>query len=70
VTDRLKGLTVTLEPNLRDDDAQPIIDAIKLLRGVVSVKTHVADLDHHFAVETVRRDLGAKLWEVIYPPTK
>jgi hypothetical protein len=65
MTDRIKGLTVLLEPDKREDDAQAIIDAIRMIRGVVSVKTHVTDVDHHFAVDTARRELVNKLWEVL-----
>ena len=54
MTDRIKGLTVTLDPDIREDDAQAIIDAIKMVKGVGDVETHVADLHHHMAVATSR----------------
>jgi hypothetical protein len=65
MTDRIKGLTVLLEPDKRDDDAQCIIDAIRMIKGVVSVKSHIADMDHHLAVETARRELTNKLWDAL-----
>lgn len=65
MTDRIKGLTVLLEPDKRDDDAEYIINAIRMIKGVVSVKSHIADMDHHFAVETARRELTTKLWDVL-----
>lgn len=34
MTDRVFALTVTLSDGIRDDDAQPIIDAIGMIRGV------------------------------------
>lgn len=65
MTDRIKGLTVLLEPDKRDDDAEYIINAIRMIKGVVSVKAHVADMNHHLAVETARRALMDKLRDVL-----
>ncbi len=65
MTDRIKGLTVLLEPDKRDDDAEYIINAIRMIKGVVSVKSHIADMNHYFAVETARRELTQKLWEAL-----
>ena len=57
MTDRIKGLTVTLQPNLREDDAQAVIEAVKMIKGVVDVETHVADVHHHMAVATARMEM-------------
>jgi hypothetical protein len=65
MTDRIKGLSVTLRPDMRDDDAERVISAIRLLSGVIDVCPHVADLDHYFAVTTARQDLIKKLWDVL-----
>ena len=65
MTDRIKGLTVLLEPDKRDDDAEYIINAIRMIKGVVSVKSHIADTDHHLAVETARRELTTRLRDVL-----
>lgn len=66
MTDRIKGLTVTLVNDLRDDDAQPIIDAILLLKGVLEVTTHVADMEHHFAVGQAKALLRSKIHAVLW----
>ncbi len=50
MSDRIKGLTVTLRPELRDDDAEPTIAAIRMIKGVIDVQAHVADPAHHMAV--------------------
>jgi len=47
-----------------------VIQAIRMLRGVASVSTHVADLTEHIAIERARCDLGEKLWRVLYPESK
>jgi hypothetical protein len=64
MSDRIKGLTVTLKANMRDDDAQPIIDAIKMLRGVLSVDAHVEDMDHYLAKSQLKSEYLPKLIEI------
>lgn len=70
MTDRLRGVIVTFEHDIRVDDAEPLIDAIKMLKGVLSVKPVVTDIQDHIAQERARHDLGQKLWKVIYPDPK
>jgi hypothetical protein len=67
MTDRLNTLTVALEKDIRVDDAQGLIDAILRMRGVLSVTGNVADGTAWMAEERARRELGEKLWQVIYP---
>lgn len=70
MTDRLVGYIVTLKEDTRVDDAEAITNAIKMVKGVLSVKPVVADVEAHMAYERARHDLGQKLFEVIYPDTK
>jgi len=70
MTDRYHSLTVVLEHDIRDDDAEPLINAIKMLHGVLSVKGNVSSFEVHTATERARFELGQKLWEVIYPKVK
>lgn len=65
MTDRIKGLTVTLERDIREDDAQAIIDAIKMAKGVLGVEAHVADYDHHMAYAQARRDMEMKILRIL-----
>ena len=69
MTDRVFALTVVLKDNTRTDDAQPILDAIQMLKGVLSVEAHVADMGQWAADTRARRELGEKLWAVLYPET-
>ncbi len=64
MTDRIKGLTVVLEDNIREDDAQPIIDAILQIRGVISVSKHITDFDHHTAKMQVRHEIREKIFGI------
>ncbi len=61
MADRIKGLTVSLTHDIRDDDCQSIIDAIKMIKGVEEVETHIAD-----AVDWIaRKQVKGQLREII-----
>ena len=55
MTDRHVGYTVVLDSNIRSDDAQQIIDAIKMIKHVVSVEPVVSDFNQHSAEARARR---------------
>lgn len=38
MTDRHKGFWVALEEDLRDDDIQPLLEAVRRMRGVADVR--------------------------------
>lgn len=52
---------------MRDDDTEPLITAIKQMRGVLDVTPHVADVKTATAEARVRRELGEKIVKIIYP---
>ena len=54
MTDRIDAMTVVLDHDIRIDDVQPLVEAIKQLRGVLSVELHVADFAT--SVAEARRD--------------
>jgi hypothetical protein len=68
MTDRYKGLIVTLDTDLRDDDAEPIIAAIRQLRGVIDVRPVVANPDDHINRQRVAYELRARLFRALNDP--
>ena len=64
MSDRFNALTVTLEKDMREDDAKAIMDAIRCLRGVMAVSGHVADLNSHAAFFRVRNEMLQKVLEI------
>lgn len=70
MTDRFHSLTVVLDKDMRDDDAENIIKAICCLRGVISVSGHVADITSRMAEDRARHVLGEKIIELLYPKVK
>jgi len=64
MTDRYAGLVVTLERDIREDDAEPILDAIRLIRGVASVEPVIGDYRTHMAEQRARLRYRKLLWKV------
>jgi hypothetical protein len=62
---RLKGLTVTFETDLRTDDAEDIITAVKQLRGVLDVQPVETVSGDYMAREVIRNELREKLFDVL-----
>lgn len=67
MTERYNALTVVLEQDMRDDDAEALLSAIRQLRGVISVTGNVANIGSHISDERAKYDLRQKLWNVLYP---
>jgi hypothetical protein len=67
MTDRIHSLTVVLSHDIREDDIQPLITAIRLLKPVLSVVTHVTDDDSYMAEERARQELREKMFDILYP---
>lgn len=65
MTDRVKGLTVVLEENIRVDDIEPLVDAIRLMRGVQSVHLQISEGGDFIVECRVRDNLRRKMYEFI-----
>jgi len=65
MTARVHSFVVTLEKDIRIDDAQAWIDSILLLKGVVSVTPLTIDPTVMMAQERARRELRTALADVL-----
>lgn len=65
MTDRLAGFVVTLEQDLRDDDAQATIAAIRQIKGVISVEPVLGGPDIHIAEERARLNITTRLYDAL-----
>lgn len=63
MTDRYMTLTVALKDEIRKDDAEPLIEAIKMLRGVANVTGHVNNYEVYTAKEQLRLEWGRKIFD-------
>ena len=65
MTDRYYALTVALEKDIRSDDAKPIMNAIRQIRGVREVAPLVSSPDVWTAYQRVRMELITKIIAMI-----
>lgn len=67
MTDRVIAFTVGLEKEMRIDDAEPIMAAIRQLRCVASVDPVIADPMMHVIKSQVRQEFSQAIFDVMYP---
>lgn len=67
MTDRINSITVVLEKDIRVDDAEAILNAIRQLRGVIAVSGNVTNGSEYVIESRVRRELSEALWSVLHP---
>jgi hypothetical protein len=68
MTDRINGVFVTLEDDIRIDDAEHLLNAIRMVKGVVDVTPNVTDFNDHMAKVTAKIELGDKIMKVLREP--
>ena len=65
MTTRLKGVTVAFGEDIREDDAEWIINAIKMIKGVYGVEPIEQDSKDFINRMQIRKDLKDKLYVII-----
>ena len=70
MTDTFNILTVVLEKETREDDAEPILNAIRMIKGVRSVRGKISDPTEFMAQERAKHELREKIWEALHPKRK
>lgn len=66
MTDRIKGVYVALDKDYRVDDAEEILAALKMVKGVLDVTGDIADFNDWNNRTRIRQELSAKLWEALH----
>ena len=69
MTDRVKALTVHLTHDIRTDDIESLIIAIRQLKCVASVDKHIVTGVDHMARERIKHDTWKKFhkfWKGLY----
>lgn len=64
MTDRLKGCWVVFEKEYREDDAEEILAAIRMVKGVGSVEPKLADPDHYMARSQAKHDIRKAIFDL------
>lgn len=65
MTDRANALIVVLEDAVREDDLQPLLSAIAMLKGVLSVDTNIVDVHAHIAKRQAQAYYRSKLIDLL-----
>ncbi len=69
MTDRIKGVVVTFGEDIRVDDAERILDAIRMVKGVIDVHPVNSSAEDGMVAARVRRDLEARLSKALKEPS-
>jgi hypothetical protein len=64
VTDRHAGYIVTLAADVREDDAEAIRNALRMVKGVLAVTPVVAGPEVHIAVDRANARWRQKLYDL------
>lgn len=67
MSNRYHSLTIVLEEDMKDEDAEGLMDALLHLKGVVGVEPNISDPNTVTAVVRARYELGMKLLDIVYP---
>jgi hypothetical protein len=65
MTDRFNALTVVLQQDIREDDAKSLIDAIMMIKGVLSVTGNVVDVETFAANVRANARITGELYQLI-----
>ncbi len=65
MTNIIFGVHVLFDEEMREDDAQIIINAIAMVKGVRSTTVHVSTAERWAAYEEARLDLQEKIWKAL-----
>ena len=65
MTDSINGVFVTFDEDIRIDDAEGLIQAIKMMRRVLDVTPNVSDSMGHVATVRAKQVIAEKLFAVL-----
>jgi hypothetical protein len=64
MTDRINAFIVILDENLISDSGEPLLTALRQLKGVLEVKPHTATVDSMVAESRVRAEITKQLFDL------
>lgn len=70
MTDRIHSITVVLEKDIRVDDAECILDAIKMVKHVLTATGNVSDFESRMAEDRALAKVHEQVFNAIYPKNK
>lgn len=65
MTNRIKGFTVTLDKDMRDDDFEAIKTAVEMIKGVVHVEPSIVTYNDHMNRKMIQQEIMMKVYKAI-----
>jgi len=65
MTDRVKGFTVTLENDIREDDFQRILEAVEMIKGVMHVEPSLVTGNDHINRTKIKIDVTRNIMKLV-----
>lgn len=65
MTDRIKGFTVTLANDMRDDDFEAIKTAVEMIKGVIHVEPALVTSGDHMNRKMIQHEIMMKVYKTI-----
>ncbi len=64
MTDRFKGCVVTFGHDIREDDAEAVLDAIAMIKGVADVNPSLSSADDLMNRNRIRREYRERFYKL------
>ena len=65
MTDRIKGFTVTLERDIREDDFQRIKEAVEMIKGVLHVEPSLVTSEDFMIKQRIKHDVTMNIIKLV-----
>lgn len=65
MTYRVKGCMVVFDKDYREDEIEDILNAIKMIKGVIKVESSITTTDDYYAKEQSKYELRSKFYKFI-----
>lgn len=65
MTDRVKGFTVTLERDIREDDFQRILEAVEMIKGVLHVEPVLVTSEDFMIRQRIKHDVTMNIIKLV-----
>lgn len=63
MTERINYLVVGLKEDIREDDIEHIVNALRMVKGVLSVQPNEANFESVLAEQRAKEQIRIELWE-------
>lgn len=65
MSDRINGFVVILDKDYKDEDVEQTINAIRQIKGVISVKPNIVKITDSIGIQRTKIEISHKLYDFI-----